>query len=429
MLVQYKSQDYIKKRIEDIELRVTDICKAGTDLVPADESYSELFSLRKELLDLTDGENTIMFDKAGRPAPAYVLRCDKDARVDQYKDFLGPESTTYSSSWENVLPGFKINSKPIEYLLIQKYRMVQYNGKNYSVGLYMMPHAYSGGGFTVSYDGINSECNRINALAFDEGLDIHEITWDEYGILAAQFAKNIFEPHGNDNWGKSSQDSSEIGAPTGYKYNENYIHTLTGSGPLTWRHNGKPTGIADLRGNTRVVLSGIRTFGGEIQLIDFRSTTRALTSSELGNSSSLWKAIKEGGELVTPGSDSTYKIDFLSVPEASGKVGHRISTTISNRAPSRFYSSILGKNVELAEGVATAPMLKYINLLPYDINPLLGQQYMINTAGESACLLAGANWDNGSSGGAAYRGGNYSFSSSAYHNGGLVASHSPTLKY
>ena len=75
--------------------------------------------------------------------------------------------------------------------------------------------------------------------------------------------------------------------------------TLTGSGPVEWRHNGKENGIADLSGNVWEWNSGMRIFNGEIQVI--ADNNAANHTIDLGATSTQWKAIDgETGNLVTP---------------------------------------------------------------------------------------------------------------------------------
>lgn len=63
--------------------------------------------------------------------------------------------------------------------------------------------------------------------------------------------------------------------------------TLTGSGPVQWRHNGKENGIADLSGNVWEWNSGMRIFNGEIQIIENNNAAKSAinlgaASTEIG---------------------------------------------------------------------------------------------------------------------------------------------------
>ncbi|MEQ0924038.1 hypothetical protein ABLT40_09590, partial [Acinetobacter schindleri] len=91
----------------------------------------------------------------------------------------------------------------------------------------------------------------------------HLITNAEWSAVALQCYKDNTQPLGNTYYGRSSENPLLVGrradglnpggtAGTG--------RTLTGSGPVQWRHNGKENGIADLSGNVWEWNSGMRIF-------------------------------------------------------------------------------------------------------------------------------------------------------------------------
>ncbi len=80
--------------------------------------------------------------------------------------------------------------------------------------------------------------------------------------------------------------------------------TLTGSGPVEWRHNRKPSGIADLAGNVWEWSAGMRLINGEIQVI--ADNNAALHTIDMSATSAQWKAIDAvTGNLVTPDGNGT----------------------------------------------------------------------------------------------------------------------------
>lgn len=81
---------------------------------------------------------------------------------------------------------------------------------------------------------------------------------------------------------------------------------LTGSGPLTWRHDGTAWGIADLRAPTQYV-AGLRLVNTELQIIP--GNNAAL------NPDSGWRAILPSGALVDPESTGTIKITTENTTE------------------------------------------------------------------------------------------------------------------
>ena len=70
------------------------------------------------------------------------------------------------------------------------------------------------------------------------------MTRAEWGLLANLSLRDGTLPHGNTNYGKYHADSEEKGESI-----EGSGKTKTGSGPTTWTHNHKVTGVHDLCGN------------------------------------------------------------------------------------------------------------------------------------------------------------------------------------
>lgn len=151
--------------------------------------------------------------------------------------------------------------------------------------------------------------NYINFLtaARANGNGHHLITNAEWSAVALQCFKDNKQPMGNTYYGRSSENPLLIGrradglnpgdtSGTG--------RTLTGSGPVEWRHNGKENGIADLSGNVWEWNSGMRIFNGEIQVIADNNASKL--AIDLGAASTEWKAINgETGNLVTPDGSGT----------------------------------------------------------------------------------------------------------------------------
>ncbi|MCP6237317.1 hypothetical protein NL436_27935, partial [Klebsiella pneumoniae] len=80
--------------------------------------------------------------------------------------------------------------------------------------------------------------------------------------------------------------------------------TLTGAGPVTWRHDGTPAGIADLVGNIWEFTPGLRLVDGEIQVL---ANNDAATASDFTDAAP-WKAVLQDGSLVAPGTSGTLKL-------------------------------------------------------------------------------------------------------------------------
>ncbi len=130
----------------------------------------------------------------------------------------------------------------------------------------------------------------------------HLITNAEWSAVALQCYKDNTQPLGNTYYGRSSENPLLVGRrPDGLAPGNTTgsARTLTGSGPVQWRHNGKENGIADLSGNVNEWNSGLRLLNGEIQVIADNNASKLAIN--LGAASTEWKAIDgETGNLVTP---------------------------------------------------------------------------------------------------------------------------------
>ena len=451
----YKNLDYVEKRVLELEQEITDICLIGwtdSDSVwhfgpPSSDAYARVDAIRRELEDITDGENTVLFTPDGVPEPMYVYTPKNG------EEYLGAWTTYLENTGasktgaKEVIPTFLNKGYKKRKLYFNKYKCSAIysddsNHTNLIYGMYNMAPAHSSGGFTVSYTGVTQKLDSLNAASlpphFPSALKKyvhrkHLMTWSEYGWLCLKFASDLsFNPSGDTNYG--SDTSGRLASPAPYLIGGYRPHTMNGTGPREWRHNGKFTGIADLVGGCRGIISGVKIKNGIIMIIDFTQQEKdSLSSADLADSSELWKAISVAdGSLIDPATIDgetvkAYCIDMLQELTASSTGSHQISDEILIR-DGGFYDSMDNADVEFKEGLRKEWKIQFIGLVPFsDGIALVGRQYMRNADSAVFVLIPWGGWDVSSHAGPRYVNGFGSFGTAGNAIGALLASDTQSL--
>ena len=232
------------------------------------------------------------------------------------------------------------------------------------------------------------------------GAGFHVMTNAEWAAVALLTAKSGPQPRGNTNWGRAHDAAWEtarrVGAAPG--------RTLTGTGPVTWRHDGTPAGIADIVGNVWEFTPGLRLVDGEIQIL---ANNDAATAS-LFDGSAPWKAILQDGSLVAPGTAGTLK---LNSPSASNNDttavdlgAPTIATSVTNyTGPAGDsnhhydYSHTSFASLSAATGVTVPAIMRALALAPLSSPALAGGFWMRNNG--QRYPLRGGVWSGGANAG------------------------------
>ena len=313
--------------------------------------------------------NDVLMDDKGMPSfmvyiPAFRL-CD-----------------VLSTSDTSVHPAFKVNGKQIPGFYVGKYQTKKYNGRAYSLPA-QVPTA------AQTYDQVRNQCTA-------KGTGWHEMTNAEFAALALWCHKNGCAPRGNNKSGKDERESTCVAVPSASSGTTTTV--LTGTGPVTWSHNGQRDGIFDLNGNVWEWVTGLRIVYGEVQVL--ADNNAAVTGADLAANSAEWKAIRASdGALVTPNGSGTtagtVKLDWVNS-------AWRYTTTITNKKNQSMLCEFKNVTADSTVGAAAKLLLQALAMLPdtaltgsnIDAN-YGGNGLWVNNGLAECCATRGGDWTVG----------------------------------
>ena len=294
-----------------------------------------------------------------------------------------------SSEDTSVLPAFRRNGVEIPGFWIGKFQSIHQDGRAYSL---------------PGQDPANSaNLDTFVSYARAKGEGWHEVTNAEWAAIALWCHKNGTEPKGNNNYGKDTTETLFRAIPTSVDSSQDgkTARVATGSGPVTWSHDGTVEGIWDLNGNVWEWVTGLRLVNGEVQII--KDNDAADNTCDLSATSTAWKAIKASdGTLVTPNgsgtTEGTVKLDYVS------NKWKYVTTITSSEDSSR---SCQFKDVTCDESIGEAAQLLLQTLAMLPDTALTGTGIDATYGGDN--LWA----NNGTAERCAYRGGSWFYGSGA----------------
>ncbi len=213
------------------------------------------------------------------------------------------------------------------------------------------------------------------AAAQANGPGFHLVTNAELAaVLLMHWAMNNKQDvlRGNTYWGRSHEapwetavrvDGRAPGETTG-----EHLH-FTGSGPLTWRHDGTAWGIADLVSPKQWV-AGLRLVNGEIQIIPNNNNAAVNVGTD-------WRAILPDGSLVPPGTSGTLTWDIpLNASYSDDNVTQVLAAPIlrttrqsppagwDSAAPDQDYAVGVWSSVTAESGVSVPAIVRALLIFP-----------------------------------------------------------------
>ena len=321
-------------------------------------------SLRQSVELASGGEQTVLYTAKGQPTYMNIV-----------KKF---DMSTIDASLSGTHPAFIVDGVEKPEIFIGTYQGRIVNGELLSLPNVEPSHS-------TNYDNFLTAARAC-------GNGHHLITNAEWSAVALQCYKNNTQPMGNSYYGRSSEDPLLIGRRADGLNPGNTsgsARTLTGSGPVQWRHNGKENGIADLSGNVWEWNSGMRLLNGEIQIIE--NNNAAKSAINLGAASTEWKAIDGAtGNLVTP--------------DGSGTTPGTVKFATSGTADYTINGSTFGaiKNLSTVNPVSAAALIKLKALCLFPVVDAVatfnGDGLWLNLTIESL-PIRGGSWNNAASAG------------------------------
>lgn len=279
--------DSCKKYIADVCEETVKIL-SNENLPPAPD-----YSLLKEAVEkISDGKNTVILDDAGYPS--IMVRIDAFDMSEIFTDV------------EGLHPMFIVKNKNYPCVYIGKYESVIFHNRAYS-----LPNLAPA---------TMIDTDEARELCKNKGRGWHLTTNIEFAGLAYLCRKNNFYPHGNTNTEISENfypgESGRITVQKRDKDGNLLVRIMaTGTGPATWAHDGTENGIYDLIGNVWQIADGVRLVNGEIQILENNDGV-------LPECWENWKAVNKNGDLISPNSEASWKID--STKGDSKKIFHHI---------------------------------------------------------------------------------------------------------
>jgi len=281
----------------------------------------------------------------------------------------------------NVHPAFIVNGTEIDGFYISKYQNTESNGCGYSLPASIPRNEM----------GIDLSLNFSSA----KGRGWHLTTIQEWGAIALWCKKNGHLPNGNNDHGKDRREDMYRALRVPKAKTEDG-RVLTGSGPLTWSHDGTAAGIWDLNGNLSEWVGGFRTVFGELQVLPNNDGANASNSQSPDSDS--WRAIDAAtGKYVIPDGNGTTKGTIKADYVDEFFEGHwHFTTEIQNPSEKIRRGDFANITCDNSISPAARELLYALALIPDDPVYDYKQMYTyMNNGGPECFMYRGGYWGSG----------------------------------
>lgn len=280
-----------------------------------------------------------------------------------------------------VHPAFFVNGRELDGIWVSKFQNVVEGGRAYS-------RPDEDPATEVDFDAAVGAC-------LEAGEGFHLMTAAEWGAIALWCRKNHCMPRGNNDLGKDVREDA-VTARISYRDGEKSIcRVATGTGPITWSHNGRCDGIYDLNANVWEWMGGMRLCRGELQMLpDNNGASGAFSQS---SDSPDWRALDgESGEWIVPNGKGTteksVKLDMID-----GRWTWITGELTSSLSKARFCDfadvcadlSVCDRARELLMAIGCLPVL------PDPDGVYSGVSFYANNGADERLCFCGGRWGQG----------------------------------
>lgn len=351
------TQGQLLKSIDQVEIALTqEFLKNGAITSKFDQQY-----WRDRVIDASFGRNTVLYDDMDYPSVMVIIEHNRQSLID------GPRGNI-------THPAFVVNGQLKPRIYVSKYQ-------NMVVGEFNDRTARP-----LSLKGVdargNYSLNGTSIICKDKGPGWHLLTNAEFAAIALECWNNEFFPRGNTDYGRSSEVHSEAGVPSFIRTSDQEVlRVLTGSGPISWSHDGSPYGIYDIHGNMRERVAGLQFVNREINIIP--NNDAAAHNADIMPESELWRSILSNGNLVEPGTSGS--LGFVH----SGGWKIKEDTTPLDSLSTASFAGISPYD----ESVIIPDILKSLAIYPK--NKLLPSPSIVTIYGEGLSVVTrGGSWES-----------------------------------
>ena len=266
--------------------------------------------LRRSVEAASGGRMTVFYTASGQPS--YFVRQGK---------FLCEDIAPGGELGTGVHEAFVFDGVEDAEIWVGAYQGVVLNGEAVSQpGL--------APGININYDQARSACQAAGS-----GFDLMSV-WD-WAAISLWCMANGFQPRGNTNHGRHHDNRWETGTrqDNGVPGNSGGIgNTLTGSGPVQWRHDETMAGIADMVGNVWEWMTGMKMVDARV----FLSPDNAIPS-ESGYSDTLFdlSSNRTWSTVDNTGASDALKRAMIVPKGIDDPIGYLYTTLTGERLPFR----------------------------------------------------------------------------------------------